>query len=177
MTKFSALIISGGLTKNSDHERVIGDVTLTKLDPSTGEVIKQCRLPSLPHPRAGHTMDEDLVCGGSRADDEYARDDWDNRLTDCISLTQGRIKSKLHSWWRGKAWTKTHSIGRRRKHISWNSPEGVMLIGGEQDIEMARNGLSIKRISDVRDAIPFRRDHYSTVMYADYGLWRGTSKE
>ena len=164
---FSALIISGGLSLNNDL--VINDVSLTKLDPSTGEVIKQCRLPSLPHPRAGHTMDNDMVCGGFRDDNEYERTYWPNRETNCLSLTQGRVKPKLDSWWKGNAWRKTHEIGARREHMSWNSPEGVVLMGGETHTEIARNELRIEEISDVPrilDAIPF---YQSDLDYSHYG--------
>ena len=164
---FSALIISGGL--RLDNELVIDDVSLTKLDPSTGEVIKQCRLPSLPHPRAGHTMDHDMVCGGFKDDDEWRRNEFPNRVTNCISLTQGRVKPKLKSWWTGNAWRKTHEIASRRAHMSWDSPEGVVLMGGETYTEIARNKLHIERMYHaprILDAIPFyQRD----IDYSHYG--------
>ena len=118
-------------------------------------------------------MDRDMVCGGFRDDNEYYRTYWPNRETNCLSLTQGRVKPKLDSWWKGNAWRKTHEISPRREHMSWDSPEGVVLMGGETHTEIARNDLHIKKISDLRrilDAIPFYQRNVDSSEYGPFSL-------
>ena len=123
-------------------------------------------------------MDYDLVCGGSKLSG-WDGDDWKNRLTDCISLTQGRLKTKLNNWWKGKSWTKTYAISQRRKHMSWNSPEGVVLIGGEMDSEIARIWPNIKELSDIPELpdaiIPFYGGEHDYTRYGPFEL--ETTKE
>jgi len=67
-----------------------------------------CFLPSLPDDRAYHAMESLLICGGSG---ELAKDT-------CISLQGGE-------------WVTSHNmVERRAGHSSWETEEGVLLIGG-----------------------------------------------
>ena len=88
-------------------------VELLLMDPQTGEVSKRCSLPDLPENRNDHTVDGNMVCGGRKYTSPYKF--FDN----CISLQTGGV------------WTETHKlITRRYKHSSWQSSEGVVLLGG-----------------------------------------------
>ena len=71
-----------------------------------------CSVPLLPDSRYHHTQDGEVACGGQDYDD----------ATSCSTLT-------------ATGWTKSHNlVYQRRKHASWNSPDGLLLIGGEYSL-------------------------------------------
>ena len=66
-----------------------------------------CTLPPLPEARYRHSQSGLTACGGS----DSARDT-------CTTLSNG-------------AWATSHYLDpARRNHVSWNSPSGLMLLGG-----------------------------------------------
>ena len=78
------------------------------------EVIREdgtlCSMADFP-PREHHSMSGFTVCGG------VARHAG-NVITSCSTLTAG-------------VWETTHNMNvRRRDHLSWNSPNGTLLLGG-----------------------------------------------
>ena len=116
---FSALLVAGGTNATQVWPVTGGNydyttsVELLLMDPQTGEVTKRCSLPDLPENRNDHTVDGNMVCGGRKYTSPYKF--FDN----CISLQTGGV------------WTETHKlITRRYKHSSWQSSEGVVLLGG-----------------------------------------------
>ena len=76
-----------------------------------------CTLPSLPHGRIWHSQSGLTACGGS---DSPARET-------CTTFSSG-------------AWATSHNLMEKRlRHVSWNSPTGIMLLGGlgsEQTTEL-----------------------------------------
>ena len=67
-----------------------------------------CTLPSLPGARNRHSQSGLTACGGQ---DSTAQDT-------CTTFSNG-------------AWTTSHHLDPFRKsHVSWNSPSGLMLLGG-----------------------------------------------
>ena len=67
-----------------------------------------CTLPSLPGARNRHSQSGLTACGGQ---DSQAQDT-------CTTFSNG-------------AWTTSHHLDPFRKsHVSWNSPSGLMLLGG-----------------------------------------------
>ena len=83
-----------------------------------------CFLPSLPDDRAYHTMETLLICGGSG---ELAKDT-------CISFLSGQ-------------WVVSHTMQERRAgHSSWETEEGVLLMGG---------GTETGSIHDTSEIIPW----------------------
>ena len=73
-----------------------------------------CTLPDLPPPgRYGHSADRLTLCGGF-ADDE-------DTPSTCSTFTG--------------QWDTSHQLGvPRNSHVSWDSPRGIIIIGGD-DIE------------------------------------------
>ena len=72
-----------------------------------------CSVPPLPDPRNGHTQDGEVACGGGGL--------W-YTLSSCVSLTaSGWIESHHLTW-------------ERWGHVSWSSPAGLILMGGDQEI-------------------------------------------
>ena len=72
--------------------------------PLTGE---SCSLPSLPDHRYRHTMDGLLICGG------------DVTTVSCLTFSSGE-------------WTRSNTLMEQRTdHTSWQTEEGVVLIGGD----------------------------------------------
>ena len=68
-----------------------------------------CTLPPLPEGRSRHSQSGLTACGG--------KGHGSPALT-CTTLSNG-------------AWTTSHNLDpARRNHISWNSPSGLMLLGG-----------------------------------------------
>merc|ERR1711892_131117 len=83
-----------------------GAYTFTSVEvfsPSTG---LSCSLPSLPDLRDGHTMDSTLICGGG------------NPSSTCLTFSSGK-------------WITSHRISNRYAHTSWETGQGVVLMGGD----------------------------------------------
>ena len=81
-------------------------------DPETGVEVffpssgQSCSLSSLPDDRYEHTMDTLLICGGGNNDNN------------CLTFTSGE-------------WMISHTlVGRRLAHTSWQTEQGVLLLGG-----------------------------------------------
>ena len=69
-----------------------------------------CTLPDLPDERRFHTMDGLVLCGGC----------YGNTGTSCLTFTSGQ-------------WTTSHTLLHdRHQHSSWQSEEGLVLIGGDE---------------------------------------------
>ena len=72
-----------------------------------------CTLPSLPGARNRHSQSGLTACGGQ---DSTAQDT-------CTTFSNG-------------AWTTSHHLDPFRKsHVSWNSPSGLMLLGGASSMQ------------------------------------------
>ena len=75
--------------------------------PATG---LSCSLPSLPDERFYHSMDSLLICGGYDHSPTIG--------TTCLSFTSGK-------------WITSHSLVHdRNDHVSWQTEQGVVLMGG-----------------------------------------------
>ena len=84
-----------------------------------------CTLPSLPDNRNRHSQSGLTACGGK---DTHARDT-------CTTFSNG-------------AWTTSHNLDPARKnHVSWNSPSGLMLLGGGFSSERTTSLLSTTTFS------------------------------
>ena len=88
-----------------------------------------CSVPPLPDSRHHHTQDGEVACGGQDYED----------ATSCSTLT-------------ASGWTKSHDLlYERRKHASWNSPDGLLLMGGEYGLrttELLANTSTSRRMSN-----------------------------
>jgi len=99
-----AIVVSGGFELDFFSSNV--EIIL----PKTGQF---CSLPSLPYPVFQHTMDGLHVCGGLPEDDAIGDAYWQ-----CLIFSAGN-------------WTTYSSlIGTRAGHSSWQTEEGIFLIGG-----------------------------------------------
>ena len=68
-----------------------------------------CTVPPLPAYRSYHTQDGEVACGGDNT----------ATLTSCVTLT-------------ASGWTTSHHlVEERHNHVSWRSPAGLLLMGGE----------------------------------------------
>ena len=68
-----------------------------------------CSAPDLPQPRYGHTMNNNIVCGGVGGTDTWTR---------CAQLTSA-------------GWIRSHTlIHKRWYHSSWEVEDGIILLGG-----------------------------------------------
>ena len=75
----------------------------------TGNV--SCSVPDLPQRRYGHTMNSNIVCGGSVTLGV-------DIATSCDQLTSA-------------GWNKSHTLKYRRSgHCSWEVEDGIILLGG-----------------------------------------------
>jgi len=102
-TPMKALIISGGYT-NPYAYKISDDQSVEVYVPSTGQ---HCQLPDLPDKRGYHSMEKMTVCGGI-----------DTR-TSCLTLTDA-------------GWQITTTLLEERSyHSRWDSPDGVILLGGQ----------------------------------------------
>ena len=75
---------------------------------------RSCRLPSLPEPRSGHTQSGLTACGG-----------WGGILVQnttwhtCVTFAAG-------------VWNISHTLSKTRWfHLAWQSPSGILLMGGD----------------------------------------------
>ena len=72
-----------------------------------------CSLPQLPEGREMHTQDGRLACGGSRSS-------FSNTDTTCVKWSSD-----------SGTWSQSHTLRKSRSgHVSWNTKDGVYLIGG-----------------------------------------------
>ena len=83
-----------------------GEPTVELLD-EHGTLI--CNLPNLPDERFGHTQTGLIACGG---------DHQSHGISTCLTFQDG-------------SWTYSNLNEPRYIHSSWNSPQGVMLLGGK----------------------------------------------
>ena len=86
-----------------------------------------CSVPLLPDSRYHHTQDGEVACGGYDYED----------ATSCSTLT-------------ASGWTKSHDLlYERLQHVSWNSPDGLLLMGGNDkyETELITNTSSISSVS------------------------------
>ena len=75
----------------------------------TGNV--SCSVPDLPKRRYGHTMNNNIVCGGS--------------------VTLGADIAASCDQLTSAGWTRSHTlIHRRYQHSSWEVEDGIILMGG-----------------------------------------------
>ena len=104
------LLITGGSTRNSAGTSGLSSVEVV----SPSGSLLPCSVPHLPASRWYHTQDGEVACGGS-----YLHTD---TYTNCVSLT-------------ASGWTKSHElVGEREGHVSWLSPDGLLLMGGLSNI-------------------------------------------
>ena len=88
-------------------ENESGKVTKVELLKTDGSHI--CHLEELPAPRYHHTQSGNITCGGGDASSQSS----------CVMLRDG-------------SWERTHTLSKKRNmHNSWNSPVGVLLLGGK----------------------------------------------
>ena len=72
-----------------------------------------CSAPDLPQPRQGHSMNNNIVCGGSVT------------LGADIAASCDQLNSTVSGW------TRSHTlIHRRYSHSSWEVEDGIILLGG-----------------------------------------------
>ena len=72
-------------------------------------------LPQLPEVRAAHTHDGNTICGGL--------DPRGAAHTSCVTLSGD------------EGWVESHTLKyRRRRHSSWMSPSGILLMGGDWNV-------------------------------------------
>ena len=104
------LLITGGSTRNSAGTSGLTSVEVV----SPSGSLLPCSVPHLPASRWYHTQDGQEACGGS-----YLHTD---TYTNCVSLT-------------ATGWTTSHElVGEREGHVSWSSPDGLLLMGGLSNI-------------------------------------------
>ena len=69
-----------------------------------------CPMPPMPEPRVGHTQTGLVACGNM----------WPDTRKSCVTFSSG-----------GDDWVASHNLTRiRRLHSAWDSPQGIMLLGG-----------------------------------------------
>ena len=102
-------MVSGGVG-DGKNIRGFNGITLDSVELLTMEGSWICQLPPMPEPRIRHTQSGRIICGG-----------WDPAARkSCITFFSG-----------GEDWVKTHNLTQdRRYHSAWESPQGVMLMGG-----------------------------------------------
>ena len=68
-----------------------------------------CPMPEMPEPRMGHTQTGPIVCGGRGGGTKS-----------CITFISGDVN-----------WKKSHNLAKVRwGHSAWDSPQGIMMLGG-----------------------------------------------
>ena len=94
-------MITGGASDRLDSELISVEVL------SSSGVPIPCTVPPLPAYTDDHTQDGVVACGGHLTN------------TSCSTLT-------------ASGWTTSHQLQQRRSgHVSWTSPAGLLLMGGE----------------------------------------------
>ena len=96
---------------------VTGGLGLNSVEVLSSEGTSLCTLPPLPFGRWGHTQDGPISCGGEWSSSLYYS------TTTCVKLSalDGR-------------WVVSHNLREsRRYHCSWESPVGLVLMGGWYD--------------------------------------------
>ena len=107
MTNISVILVSGG----EHHDSVGRSVELYYTNRS-----RICSLPNLPYTRGRHTQTGVTACGGY------------GDSPDMDSAT----KTSCHTLSSSGSWLQTHSLDQPRwEHSAWDSPQGIVLIGGK----------------------------------------------
>ena len=109
---FPAIIITGG--------SIGGINTYTRsVEILRGNGNYWCSLPDLPYDRRHHTQSGLITCGGYGTSDTF---------TSCSTFSNGQ-------------WKTTHQLQYQRYgHSSWMSPQGVVLIGGDNSELLTDHG-------------------------------------
>ena len=95
-------MVTGGWVEGDEDT----SVELLNLDGSW-----HCSLPPLPERRYAHTQTGLVACGGFKNNSEKS----------CVRFSKGE-----------EEWKKSHTLKKRRwSHVSWDSPDGVLLMGGQ----------------------------------------------
>ena len=104
-TYVSLYLISAIIITGGEGDR---DTELSSVEVvSPSGVPLPCTVPPLPNPRDSHTQDGEVACGGFYP------------LPTCVSLT-------------ASGWATSHNlVDRRYDHMSWRSPAGLLLMGGQ----------------------------------------------
>ena len=96
-----------------------------------------CSLPQLPEARYVHTQDGELACGGSVS-------------------TAGNTCVKWSS--ESGSWTQSHTLRQSRYfHVSWNTEDGVYLMGGNYGSNMKTTEL-VKADGSAEDGFSLKYD-------------------
>ena len=104
---FAAILITGGRGANPK---------LSSVEVLHANGSQWCSLPDLPMHRDSHTQAGRRVCGGSQYDSDPSTGLWSN----CLTFTDGD-------------WVASHTMeasSYRAGHCSWDSPDGLVLLGG-----------------------------------------------
>ena len=107
------LVLTGGTAEDEQPETKIkksGELEKTSHDVESldNEGIYLCEMPELPDERIGHTMDSNLICGGSHTKDS------------CLEYADGM--------WSKLPWLLQHE---RYFHCSWFRPNGEIILLGK----------------------------------------------
>ena len=103
MTNISVILVSGG----EPHESVGRSVELYYTNGS-----RICSLPDLPYTRGRHSQTGVTACGGQG---------------------DSAAKTSCHTLSKSGSWEQTHSLNQPRwEHSAWDSPQGIVLIGGTE---------------------------------------------
>ena len=94
------VLVTGGMSPGGD----LDSVELLNMDGTWN-----CPMPPMPVGRYHHTQTGPVVCGGYGGEKS------------CITFISGDVN-----------WKKTHTLAKdgRRMHTAWDSPQGIVLIGG-----------------------------------------------
>ena len=119
---FSGLLITGGESSDGDSQHT-AEVWL----PSG----RSCLLPRLPDPgRSYHTQTSLTACGGSLP----------------LSLRPEETMKSCDTF--DGEWEQSHSlIAERKNHVSWQSPAGIRLMGGDSYLEYGKSEKSSELLS------------------------------
>ena len=97
----------------------------------------RCSLPELPVERSWHTQDGQLACGGVGGS---------KTMTSCDKWSPD-----------SGSWTQSHTLRQRKYyHVSWNTEDGVHLIGGSSSIKTTE---LVKEDDSVGDGFSLKYDN------------------